>query len=158
MKHAIETEKIPLIYNSTEYDGKMILAAPSALPPPPLPAPKRLPNSNSMSLAFANGKQSSPPVKDYMCSIWFVDLSISSYIRSYHIVFHSSRIPCRGFYSFCGVCFHGGHLDHIRTWFRQHDECPTGCGHRCRDRDQSVRRSRLIAQRYPAKSSVVFQQ
>lgn len=131
VKHAIENEKIHIKYDTAEYDGMMILAASA-------PPAKRLPNSNSIPMGLASGKQSPSPVKDYMCSI--------------------CRIPCRGYYAFCGVCFHGGHLDHIRNWFRQHDECPTGCGHRCRDRDQNARLSRSIPQRFHTKSSVVFQQ
>ncbi|CAF2741563.1 unnamed protein product [Rotaria sp. Silwood2] len=62
------------------------------------------------------------------------------------------RIPCRGIFSFCGVCFHGGHTDHIRTWFNTHHECPYGCGHRCKDRDTQNRPSRGISQRFTLKS------
>jgi hypothetical protein len=75
-----------------------------------------------------------------------------------NLLFYFSRIPCRGLFSFCGVCFHGGHIDHIRSWFNTHDECPHGCGHRCKDRDTQNRRSRGISQRYTSRSSFVFQQ
>ncbi|KRX25852.1 WD repeat-containing protein 24 [Trichinella nelsoni] len=27
-------------------------------------------------------------------------------------------------------CMHGGHLNHIESWFRSHNSCPTGCGHK----------------------------
>ena len=149
VKHTIEKERIRLKYETSEYDGMIILAASS-------PPPRRLPNSNSVPLGLVNGKQTPPPMKDFMCSIWFVDILLT--IGPVNSSLRSSRIPCRGFYSFCGVCFHGGHQDHIREWFRQHDECPTGCGHRCRDRDPTVRRSRPNAQRFLPRSSVVFQQ
>ena len=69
-----------------------------------------------------------------------------------------SRIPCRGIFSFCGVCFHGGHIDHIRSWFKTHDECPFGCGHRCKDRESVSRRSRGVSQRHISRWSFVFQQ
>jgi len=69
-----------------------------------------------------------------------------------------SRIPCRGIYSFCGVCFHGGHIDHIKSWFNHHDECPYGCGHRCKDRDTQNRPLRGISQRFTSRSSFVSQQ
>lgn len=69
-----------------------------------------------------------------------------------------SRIPCRGIFSFCGVCFHGGHIDHIRSWFKTHDECPYGCGHRCKDRESVSRRSRGVSQRHISRWSFVFQQ
>jgi Zinc-ribbon, C4HC2 type len=35
--------------------------------------------------------------------------------------------------SFCLSCGHGGHSSHIKVWFEQYTECPTGCGCRCAD-------------------------
>jgi len=32
---------------------------------------------------------------------------------------------------FCASCGHGGHPDHVKTWFEHSVECPTGCGCRC---------------------------
>jgi hypothetical protein len=72
------------------------------------------------------------------------------------LLFEFSRIPCRGLFSFCGVCFHGGHLDHIEIWFKSHEECPYGCGHRCTDRDSQNSRNG-ISQRLISKSLIVFQ-
>ncbi|CAF3620544.1 unnamed protein product [Rotaria sp. Silwood1] len=68
-----------------------------------------------------------PPsiVKEFMCSI--------------------CRIPCRGLFSFCGVCSHGGHIDHIQTWFKLHDECPYGCGHRCQYFDNNQNRRSCVS-------------
>lgn len=126
-KHCIEKEKIPLNYDSSEYDGTMILTAQS-------PTSKR---STTNSVPVTNKNQPATP-KDFICSI--------------------CRIPCRGIYSFCGVCFHGGHIDHIKNWFNHHDECPYGCGHRCKDRDTQNRRSRGISQRFTSRSSFVLQQ
>ena len=31
----------------------------------------------------------------------------------------------------CRVCGHGGHLLHWIEWFRENNECPSGCGDRC---------------------------
>ncbi len=73
-----------------------------------------------------------------------------------NLLFYFSRIPCRGLFSFCGVCFHGGHIDHIETWFKTHDECPYGCGHRCTDRDTLNHRT-CVSQRFISKSSIVVQ-
>ncbi|CAF3649066.1 unnamed protein product [Adineta steineri] len=126
-KHCLEKEKIPLNYDSSDYDGTLILAAQS--PTLKRPTTSTLPSST---------KNPSSTPKDFMCTI--------------------CRIPCRGVFSFCGVCFHGGHIDHIRTWFNTHDECPYGCGHRCKDRDTQNRRSRGISQRFTSKSPFVFQQ
>ncbi|CAF1271892.1 unnamed protein product [Adineta ricciae] len=130
-KHCLEKEKIPLIYESADFDGSLILCAQS-------PALRRLHSSSHSSTISNSSKTSLPTPKDFMCSI--------------------CRIPCRGVFSFCGVCFHGGHNDHIRTWFNTRDECPHGCGHRCKDRDTQSRRSRGIPQRFTSKSSFVFQQ
>lgn len=60
-KHCIEKEKIPLNYDSSEYDGTIILAAQS-------PTSKRSTNS---FVPLANKNQPIIP-KDYICSIWFV--------------------------------------------------------------------------------------
>ncbi|XP_003376470.1 WD repeat-containing protein 24 [Trichinella spiralis] len=37
----------------------------------------------------------------------------------------------RGLFLWCPGCMHGGHLNHIESWFRSHSSCPTGCGHKC---------------------------
>jgi Zinc-ribbon, C4HC2 type len=37
----------------------------------------------------------------------------------------------RGLFLFCTKCGHGGHLDHLQTWFVSSRECPTGCGCNC---------------------------
>lgn len=66
MKHCIEKEKIPLNYDSSEFDGALILAAqpptstrpPSSAPPPPPPPP-------------SSANKNLPPLpKDFQCSIW----------------------------------------------------------------------------------------
>jgi hypothetical protein len=33
--------------------------------------------------------------------------------------------------NFCLVCGHGGHTQHMMTWFANEDQCPSGCGCRC---------------------------
>lgn len=37
----------------------------------------------------------------------------------------------RGPSTWCQVCGHGGHLEHMSAWFKEHDMCPSGCGHVC---------------------------
>lgn len=37
----------------------------------------------------------------------------------------------RGLFTVCDTCNHGGHVEHIKSWFAKHDECPTGCGCNC---------------------------
>ena len=41
------------------------------------------------------------------------------------------RLPCPGLTALCPQCGHGGHLHHLRSWFSQHQTCPTGCGCYC---------------------------
>ena len=36
-----------------------------------------------------------------------------------------------GLSTFCPACAHGGHSNHMVSWFKTHDVCPTGCGCRC---------------------------
>ncbi|KYN00468.1 PREDICTED: WD repeat-containing protein 24 [Cyphomyrmex costatus] len=37
----------------------------------------------------------------------------------------------RGIYVWCQGCAHGGHINHMREWFNNNRQCPTGCGHLC---------------------------
>ncbi|EGC34643.1 hypothetical protein DICPUDRAFT_34644 [Dictyostelium purpureum] len=41
------------------------------------------------------------------------------------------NISVRGLSSFCVYCGHGGHTNHIKSWFEQQTKCPTGCGCVC---------------------------
>jgi hypothetical protein len=36
-----------------------------------------------------------------------------------------------GLSNFCMVCGHGGHSDHMISWFETETVCPTGCGCSC---------------------------
>jgi hypothetical protein len=63
-KHCIEKEGIPLNYNSTEYDGTIILAAQA-------PTLKRLPPIASPPIS-SNNKNLSPILKEFVCTIWLV--------------------------------------------------------------------------------------
>ena len=63
-KHCIQKEGIPLNYNSSEYDGTIILAAQS-------PALKRLPPMASPMIT-STGKNPPSMLKEFMCSIWLV--------------------------------------------------------------------------------------
>ncbi|KNC46777.1 WD repeat-containing protein 24 [Thecamonas trahens ATCC 50062] len=37
----------------------------------------------------------------------------------------------RGAWVWCQGCGHGGHPDHLREWFANSKQCPSGCGHAC---------------------------
>ncbi|XP_052255836.1 GATOR complex protein WDR24-like isoform X2 [Dreissena polymorpha] len=39
--------------------------------------------------------------------------------------------PVKGMFLWCQGCSHGGHMQHIKDWLLQSNECPKGCGHIC---------------------------
>ncbi|KAH3698714.1 hypothetical protein DPMN_086261 [Dreissena polymorpha] len=39
--------------------------------------------------------------------------------------------PVKGIFLWCQGCSHGGHMQHIKDWLLQSNECPKGCGHIC---------------------------
>ena len=41
------------------------------------------------------------------------------------------HIPVKGLFSWCQGCGHGGHLNHMKEWYKLYSYCPTGCGHKC---------------------------
>jgi len=45
------------------------------------------------------------------------------------------RMPVRSLGAFCLECLHGGHVQHIQSWFNSsvntRTQCPTGCGCNC---------------------------
>ena len=52
----------------------------------------------------------------------------------------------RGACTWCPMCNHGGHADHMMAWFEEHQMCPTGCGCLCVERKASRISSESIAQ------------
>ncbi|KAK7078549.1 GATOR complex protein wdr59 [Halocaridina rubra] len=53
------------------------------------------------------------------------------YCRRYSFSCSVCHIAVKGASNFCVVCGHGGHTYHMLDWFRDHNECPTGCGCHC---------------------------
>jgi WD40 repeat protein len=41
------------------------------------------------------------------------------------------RLPVRGLYTMCSKCCHGGHINHIKSWFSRNNICAAGCGCSC---------------------------
>ena len=37
----------------------------------------------------------------------------------------------QGLFTICDSCGHGGHVEHMTSWFARNIECPTGCGCVC---------------------------
>lgn len=45
-------------------------------------------------------------------------------------------LPVNGLFTWCSTCLHGGHPEHINSWFsgeggQSKALCAGGCGHRC---------------------------
>ena len=38
-----------------------------------------------------------------------------------------------GIFVWCQGCGHGGHLEHMKSWFGNNKQCPAGCLHNCTD-------------------------
>nr|XP_053640529.1 GATOR complex protein WDR59-like isoform X4 [Cherax quadricarinatus] len=53
------------------------------------------------------------------------------YCRRFSFSCAICHVAVKGASNFCIVCGHGGHAYHLLEWFRDHDECPTGCGCDC---------------------------
>ncbi|XP_042204351.1 GATOR complex protein WDR59-like isoform X3 [Homarus americanus] len=53
------------------------------------------------------------------------------YCRRFSFSCAICHVAVKGASNFCVVCGHGGHAYHILEWFRDHSECPTGCGCDC---------------------------
>nr|XP_027223649.1 GATOR complex protein WDR59-like isoform X3 [Penaeus vannamei] len=53
------------------------------------------------------------------------------YCRCFSFSCSICHVAVKGASNFCVVCGHGGHAYHILEWFRDHNECPTGCGCDC---------------------------
>ncbi|XP_046842250.1 GATOR complex protein WDR24-like [Xenia sp. Carnegie-2017] len=41
------------------------------------------------------------------------------------------NMTVRGLFAWCQGCGHGGHILHIKEWFKKYRSCPKGCGHNC---------------------------
>ncbi|CAL4068275.1 unnamed protein product, partial [Meganyctiphanes norvegica] len=53
------------------------------------------------------------------------------YCRRFSFSCAICHIAVKGACNFCMVCGHGGHASHMIEWYRNHSECPTGCGCDC---------------------------
>jgi hypothetical protein len=72
---------------------------------------------------------------NYPNAFWCVDC------RDFAIYCAICMASVRGTAFFCASCGHGGHPDHVKTWFEQSVECPTGCGCRCQELGVSLKAS-----------------
>ncbi|XP_034949561.1 GATOR complex protein WDR24 [Chelonus insularis] len=65
--------------------------------------------------------------KAFPSSSWFCDQCNKSKLSLCSICHQ----VVRGVYTWCQGCTHGGHTKHMREWFLNNRQCPTGCGHLC---------------------------
>jgi hypothetical protein len=65
------------------------------------------------------------------CRLWCKADTCKQYAISCGIC----QLPIRGISYTCMICGHGGHPEHMKLWFEQSLECPTGCGCQCADTD-----------------------
>ncbi|CAF0800883.1 unnamed protein product, partial [Didymodactylos carnosus] len=143
-KHCVQNEIIPLCYDQSEYDFGIIGARASESNNPN--------NSDSNRAAATNFKASTvvpeatstlmpsdtpSVVTQNVMSLIGASVQRLSFVEK-PVICSICRLPCREIHSFCGVCFHSGHIHHLRSWFENHDECPNGCGHRCLIKDNQT--------------------
>lgn len=50
----------------------------------------------------------------------------------FFLIYLNSSQPVKGLYVWCQGCGHGGHLNHMNTWYKKFSVCPVaGCEHVC---------------------------
>jgi WD repeat-containing protein 59 len=59
------------------------------------------------------------------------DSIVCSNCRDYAVRCSICDNAVRGLFTVCARCGHGGHLNHIMSWFMMETKCPTGCGCDC---------------------------
>lgn len=59
------------------------------------------------------------------------DSNVCSNCRDYAVRCSLCDNAVRGLFTVCARCGHGGHLNHIMSWFMAETKCPTGCGCDC---------------------------
>ncbi|XP_077975769.1 GATOR2 complex protein WDR59-like [Styela clava] len=57
-----------------------------------------------------------------------------TYCRKFAMNCSLCQLPVKNLMSFCYLCGHGGHTDHMESWFQSSMSCATGCGCECRPR------------------------
>jgi len=109
----------------------------------PLPSPAVSPSTEDGGSSHASFPERSISIDNFVCSTraHCVDctrgersseLSRMRCGRCRNVVACSiCRLPVRGLLRVCRNCNHGGHYQHMTAWFKETDECPTGCGCLC---------------------------
>lgn len=69
----------------------------------------------------------SAPARDDDTRLWCKNCA------NYSLTCSVCQMPVRGVCFACMICGHGGHTDHMKLWFQENNDCPTGCGCRCGD-------------------------
>lgn len=78
------------------------------------------------------------------CTVCLVNMgSHSGYLigANHHLPSAKNKVgtkvtPFKNFFTWCQLCRHGGHADHIQDWFDEYTECPvSGCSCKCNSMD-----------------------
>ncbi|KAL7466238.1 hypothetical protein ACHAXS_006526 [Conticribra weissflogii] len=67
----------------------------------------------------------------HQCMEPVVDTDICQRCKDYAFRCTICCSAVRGLCTWCPLCGHGGHVDHIMPWFQTNSVCPTGCGCVC---------------------------
>jgi len=67
----------------------------------------------------------------HQCMEPVVDTDICQRCKDYAFQCTICCSAVRGLCTWCPLCGHGGHVDHIMPWFQTNSVCPTGCGCMC---------------------------
>ena len=87
-----------------------------------------------LSFSFMLAPPCTSMLKHFSSVMYILYIMPFLYLSVCHILFclfFCSHNSVRGIYVWCQVCGHGGHLQHIQDWHKDHAQCPTGCGHSC---------------------------
>jgi hypothetical protein len=59
--------------------------------------------------------------------------NLKSHIQQRQLFFKCSlcRLPVKGLHMMCSSCGHGGHIEHLQSWFSNNTCCASGCGCSC---------------------------
>lgn len=61
----------------------------------------------------------------------YISLYLKSNQLTRSIFSMNSKLPIKGMMLWCQICGHGGHYMEMKQWFKTHDQCPSGCQHKC---------------------------
>ena len=82
---------------------------------------------------FVNAKKIESLIADPSINLPKCDENVFPYVRNCQTcnICNICQLKVYGSASYCLLCFHGGHIQHMQQWFKKNDRCPAGCGCLC---------------------------